>query len=319
MAELALRQSAGTGSRKRKKRNLKPYIPLFVMVFPGLLYFVINNYLPMFGMIIAFKEVNFTKGILASDWVGFKNFEYLFKTRDAWIITRNTILYNAAFIILTMVLAITTAILLNEFRKKIFTRFYQTIILLPNLISYVIVAYIVYALLSFSTGYMNHTVLPLFGKEPIFWYMEKQYWPFILTAVHLWKAVGFNAMVYFAAIIGINEEYFEAARLDGATKWVQIRKITLPLISPVIILLLLLAIGQIFYADFGLFYQVPMNSGPIYDTTNVIDTYVFRGLLGLGNLGMSAAAGFYQSIVGFILVLGSNYIIRKISPENALF
>ena len=236
MAEAVLRETAAggkpeAGKPKPKRRNLRPYIPLFIMVIPGLLYFLINNYLPMFGMIIAFKDVNFTKGILASDWVGFKNFEYLFKTRDAWVITRNTILYNLAFIVLTIFFAIATAILLNELRKKIFTRFYQTIILLPNLISYVIIAYIVYALFSFSTGYVNHTLLPLFGMEPIYWYMEKQYWPYILTAVHLWKVVGFNAMIYFAAIIGISEEYYEAARLDGASKWQQIWKITIPIMA----------------------------------------------------------------------------------------
>ncbi len=319
MAHTVTNKDITVNSATKKKRRLKPYIPLFIMMTPGLLFFLINNYLPMLGMVIAFKDINFTKGILGSDWVGFKNFEYLFKTQDAYIITRNTILYNGAFIILGLIFAVGTAILLNELRVRIFTRFYQSMILIPHLISYVILAYLVFALLSLSTGYVNHTIMPMLGLEPIYWYMESKYWPFILTVVNLWKSIGFSTLIYFAAIIGISEEYYEAARLDGATKWQQIRKITIPLITPVIILMLLLNIGQIFYSDFGLFYQVPMNSGMIYDTTDVIDTYVFRGLLGLGNLGMSAAAGVYQSIVEFTLVLISNFIIRKVSKENALF
>jgi putative aldouronate transport system permease protein len=280
---------------------------------------MINNYLPMAGLAIAFKEINFAKGILASDWVGWKNFEYLFATSDAYIITRNTILYNAAWIVLGTMLAIFLAIMLNEVKQKLLARFYQSVIVLPHLISIVIVAYLVYAALSLETGFVNNSILPLFGMDDIMFYFEPKYWPFILTAVHLWKGLGFSVVIYFAAIIGIDEEYYEAARLDGATKWQQIRSITLPLISPVIIMLTLLAVGRIFYSDFGLFYQVPMNSGPLYETTNVIDTYVYRGLLGLGDIGMSAAAGFYQSIVGFILVLTANFIVRKIDRDNALF
>ncbi|GGH35167.1 sugar ABC transporter permease [Paenibacillus segetis] len=298
---------------------MRKYLPLTLMVLPGLLYLLLNNYLPMFGLIIAFKEVNFTKGIFASDWVGFKNFEYLFTTSDAYIITRNTILYNVSWIIIGTVLAILLAILLNEVRQKFLARFYQSIILLPQLISIVIVAYLGYAMLSLDTGFINKTILPALGMDDIMFYFESKYWPYILTFVSLWKGLGFNVVVYFAAIIGIDEEYYEAARLDGASKWQQIRGITLPLIAPMIIMLTLLSVGKIFYSDFGLFYQVPMNSGAIYDTTNVIDTYVYRGLLGLGDVGMSAAAGFYQSIVGFILVLTANFIVRKISKDNALF
>ncbi|WP_052000475.1 ABC transporter permease [Gracilibacillus boraciitolerans] len=294
-------------------------MPLFIMMLPGLLYFLINNYLPMLGMVIAFKEINFTVGIIESDWVGFKNFEYLFSTKDAWIITRNTILYNVVFIILTMSISIGIAILLNEIKNKIFVQFYQSIILLPHLISFVIISYLVYSALSLDTGFMNNTVLPAIGEDRVSWYMEPQYWPYILTSVHLWKGIGFSTLIYFAAVIGISEEYYEAAKLDGASKFKQIFKITIPLITPVIILLTLLAIGRIFYADFGLFYQVPMNSGMLFDTTNVIDTYVFRGLLGLGDVSMATAAGVYQSIVGFILVLTANFIIRRVSKENALF
>jgi putative aldouronate transport system permease protein len=218
-----------------------------------------------------------------------------------------------------MVISIGIAILLNEIKNKFFTRFYQSVILLPHLISFVIISYLAYAVLSINTGFMNNTVLPFLGLNEVSWYMEAKYWPFILTFVHLWKGIGFTTLIFFAAVIGISEEYYEAARLDGASKWQQIFKITIPLITPVIILLTLLNIGRIFYADFGLFYQVPMNSGALFDTTNVIDTYVFRGLIGLGDISMATAAGVYQSFVGFILVLVANYIIRKVKREDALF
>lgn len=289
------------------------------MMLPGLIYLLINNYLPLFGLSIAFKDVNYSKGIWNSDWIGLKNFEYLFKTDDAFIITRNTILYNAAFIVLGLIISIGIAILLNEIRNKMAARFYQSVIILPFLISIIIVSYLVYAMFSVNTGMVNKTLLPALGLDPISWYTEPKYWPFILTFVHIWKGAGYSCIVYLAAIIGIDPEYYEAAKLDGASKWMQIRKITLPMITPVIIILTLLGIGRIFYSDFGLFYQVPMNSGALFSTTNVIDTYVFRGLMQLGDIGMSSAAGFYQSLVGFVLVLTSNYIVRKIDKDNALF
>lgn len=299
--------------------TMKTYAPLYLLTLPGLLYLLINNYLPMFGLVIAFKDVNFSKGILGSDWVGFKNFEYLFKSSDAILITRNTLLYNAVFIVLNLIVAVGVAILLNEIRNKLLARFYQSVVLLPYLISMVIVSYLGYALLSMDTGFLNKTILPALGMEEIAWYNEPKYWPYILTLVHTWKGAGFLCVVYLAAIIGIDQEYYEAATLDGASKWQQIRSITLPLITPVIIMMTLLAIGRIFYSDFGLFYQVPMDSGSLFNVTNVIDTYVYRGLMQLGDIGMSSAAGMYQSLVGFVLVLLSNYVVRKINRENALF
>ncbi|URN95066.1 MAG: ABC transporter permease subunit [Candidatus Pristimantibacillus lignocellulolyticus] len=303
----------------RRKINFRRYLPLYIMALPGLMYLLINNYLPMAGLSIAFKDINYTQGIWNSDWVGLKNFTYLFATSDAFIITRNTILYNAVFIVLGLSFAIMLAILLNEIRHKFTQRFYQSVIILPHLISIILVSYLVYALLAPGTGFVNKTILPMLGIEPISWYLESKYWPYILTIVHIWKGAGYSCIVFLAAIIGIDREYYEAAELDGASKWQQITKITLPMISPIITMLTLLAIGRIFYSDFGLFYQVPMNSGAIYDTTNVIDTYVFRGLMQLGDVGMSSAAGFYQSIVGFVLVIVANYVVRKIDRENALF
>lgn len=306
-------------TRRKGRRSLRKYIPLYIMMLPGLIYLLINNYLPLFGLSIAFKDVNYSKGIWDSDWIGFKNFEYLFKTDDAFIITRNTILYNAAFIVLGLIVSVGVAILLNEIRNKVASRFYQSVIILPFLISIIIVSYLVYAMFSVNTGMVNKTLLPALGLDPISWYTEPKYWPFILTVVHIWKAAGYSCIVYLAAIIGIDPEYYEAAKLDGASKWMQIRKITLPMITPVITILTLLGIGRIFYSDFGLFYQVPMDSGALFSTTNVIDTYVFRGLMQLGDIGMSSAAGFYQSLVGFVLVLVSNYVVRKIDKNNALF
>lgn len=306
-------------TRSMKLKKVKRYRVLFLMTLPGIIYLLINNYLPMLGVVIAFKNYNAIDGFFGSEWIGFKNFEYLFKTEDALIITRNTLLYNTAFIILNTIFALGLAIFLNEIKNKLASRFYQSVVILPHLISTVIVGFLVFALLSVENGFVNKTLLPLVGMDPISWYSESQYWPYILTFVNMWKNIGYLCVVYLAAIIGIDKEYYEAADLDGASKWKQIRYITIPMITPIITIMTLLAIGRIFYADFGLFYQVPLNAGAIQSTTDVIDTYVYRALLNTGDIGMSSAAGMYQSLVGFILVMLSNYIVRKRSKENALF
>ncbi|GAA3404539.1 sugar ABC transporter permease [Paenibacillus hodogayensis] len=292
---------------------------LLLMMVPGLAYLLINNYLPMFGVVIAFKNINYAQGIWGSEWVGFKNFEYLFKTDDAFVITRNTLLYNGAFLVLDLVAAIGLAILINEVKNKVMKSFYQSVLLLPFLISMVVVGYLVYAFLNVQNGLMNKTVLPLLGLDEISWYLESKYWPYILTLVQVWKSVGYYSIIYLAAIIGIDKEYYEAATIDGAGKWRQLTSITIPSIMPVIIMLTLLQIGRIFYSDFGLFFQVPLNSGPLHNVTDVIDTYVYRSLITLGDTGMSSAAGLYQATVGFVLVILSNYVVRKISKDNALF
>ncbi|WP_420901659.1 ABC transporter permease [Paenibacillus whitsoniae] len=289
------------------------------MTLPGVLYLLINNYLPMFGVVIAFKNINFAKGIWGSDWVGFKNFEYLFKTTDAYIITRNTILYNVVFIILTTVFAIGLAIMLNEIKNRFLSRMFQSFILLPYLISTVIVGYLVLSFLDVESGFINTSILPMLGMNSIEWYAETKYWPYILTIVHTWKDAGYLCVIYLAAIIGIDQEYYEAATIDGANRWQQMWGVTLPLITPVITIMSLLAIGRIFYSDFGLFYQVPLNTGALMPVTNTIDTYVYRALMNLGDFGMASAAGLYQSLVGFILVMISNFIVKKVNSENALF
>ncbi len=299
--------------------RIRHNIPLYLMFLPGAIYLLINNYIPMAGLVIAFKQVNWNKGILKSPWVGFSNFEYLFKTKEAWNITRNTLGYNIIFIILGTVIAIAVAILLNEITSMMLKKTYQTVILLPYLISMVVVSYLVYAMLSSENGFVNLSILRPLGKQEISWYTESKYWPAILIIIYIWKTFGYNCILYYATLVGIDRGYYEAAVIDGASRWQQIRHITLPELVPTIITLTLMSIGKIFYSDFGLFYQVPMDSGPLYDVTNTIDTYVYRGLIRQNNVGMSSAAGFYQSIIGFVLVLLANYAVRRISKENALF
>lgn len=312
-----------TAPSARKKSSvgnrIKRCIPMYLMALPGLVYLIINNYVPMSGIIIAFKNVNWRKGILASPWAGFSNFEYLFKTKDAWTITRNTICYNLVFIVLGTVMAIAIAILLNEIRSKKLKQVYQTVFLLPYLISIVVVSYLVFAMLSIDSGFINKSILPALGKDAVAWYTEPKYWPFILVIVYLWKTFGYNCIIYYATLVGVDHSYYEAAAIDGATRWQQIRHVTLPALTPTIITLTLLSVGKIFYSDFGLFYQVPMNSGPLLDVTNTIDTYVYRGLIQLNDLGMSSAAGVYQSLVGFILVLAANKVVSRVDKDNALF
>ena len=306
--------------KKGKKKNaLKEYWPLYLMMLPALLYLLINNYIPMAGMVIAFKKLNFAKGIWASPWAGLKNFKFLFASRDAWVITRNTLLYNVAFILVNMVVGIAIAILITEVRNTKLKKIYQSAILLPFLMSMVILSYIVYALLSAENGLVNNSILPLFHIDPIQWYQKPKYWPAILIIANCWKGVGYGCLIYIASLIGIDPSFYEAARLDGASKWQEITKITLPSLVPTIITLLLLSIGRIFYSDFGLFYQVPMNSGVLVSTTNVIDTYVYRALIEQGNISMSSAAGVYQSLVGFCVVMLSNWIVRKVDKDQALF
>ena len=299
-------------------KNVKKFLPLYLLALPGLIYLFINNYMPLPGLVLAFKNYNVRKGIWGSDWAGFANFRYLFATQDAWIITRNTILYNIAFIVVNTIGAIAVAIILSELRGKI-KNVYQSVILFPHLISSVIISYIVFAFLSPDNGFVNNTILKLLGQEGISWYTEKAYWPFILVFLSAWKTIGYQCIIYLATLLGFDRGYYEAAEIDGATSWQKITRITLPLLKPTVIMLTLMAIGRIFFSDFGLFYQVPQNSGALYSVTNTIDTYVYRGLLEAGNVSMSAAAGFYQSIVGFVFILGANLLVRKLDKESALF
>ena len=271
----------------------------------------------MAGLVIAFKKVNFRTGIWSSPWCGLENFKYLFATKDAWIITRNTILYNLVFIILGLVVSVALAIFLSEMRSKKMRSLHQGCLLIPYIISYVVVSYLVYAFLG-SNGLINKGILQEMGKNSVNWYLERKYWPFILVFVNTWKNAGYASVIYLATILGFDDSVYEAAQLDGVTPWQKIRYITIPLLKPTIITLTMLNVGRIFYSDFGLFYQVPQNSGAILDVTNVLDTYVYRGLLELGDVSMSSAAGLYQAVVGFFVIMAANALVRKISPDDAI-
>ncbi len=310
-----------TTLRKRSelRRQIIRHWPLYFMMLPGIIYLIVNNYLPLTGLQLAFKKFKFSAGIWGSDWNMFKNFRYLFSSPDAGIIIRNTIGYNLVFIILGTVFAIFVAILLSEVRRKTAQQLYQTLILIPHLISYVIVSYIVYAFLGQDNGMINNSILHPLGIPGVAWYTEAGHWPYLLVIIQLWKSFGYSSIIYYASIVGIDRTLYEAAVVDGAGTWKQITRITLPMLKPVIITLTLLSIGRIFYSDFALFYQVPMNSGLLYSATNTIDTYVYRGLLETNDIGRASAAGFIQSVIGFLLVLGTNAIVRKVEKEQALF
>jgi len=289
------------------------------MAAPALIVLFFNNYLPMFGIIIAFKDYNFAKGIFGSEWAGLKNFEFLFSTPDAWVITRNTVFFNLLFIAVGVVVAVSLAIALNELLNKRLAKLYQTILLLPHFLSWVVVAYLGLAFMNAEFGYLNRQILPLLGMEPVIWYAESSKWLGIFPLVHLWKTAGYSLIVYLAAITAIDSEFYEAAIISGATKWQQILHITIPIIKPVIVILIIMQLGQVFRADFGLFYQFTLDSPMIRDVANVIDSYVFRGLMQMNDYGMSSAAGLYQSVVGFFFVLTANYVVRKIGDDLALF
>ena len=292
---------------------------LLSMLLPGTAALLLFSYVPMAGIIIAFKDINYAKGILGSPWIGFKNFEFFIKTPDAWLITRNAILYNAAFIVLGTVAAVGVAVLLDGLRTKKTSRFYQGVMFLPYFFSWIVISTLAFSFLSADLGFFNKVLLPAFGVARVNWYIEPVYWPFIIVFTNLWKYTGYGSVVYLAAIAGIDQNCFEAAALDGASRWQTVRHVMIPLISYLIIIQVMLQIGRLFYSDFGLFYQVPQNMGPLFKATNVIDTYVYRTLVNVGDIGMSAAAGLYQSAVGFVLVLASNLVVRRIDPEKSLF
>jgi putative aldouronate transport system permease protein len=301
--------------RARRRTNFA----LLSMLLPGAAALLLFSYVPMAGIIIAFKDINYAKGILGSAWIGFKNFEFFLKTPDAWLITRNAILYNTAFIVLGTVAAVGVAVLLDGLRTKRTSRLYQGIMFLPYFFSWIVISTLVFSFLSTDLGFFNKVLFPTLGVSTVNWYTEAVYWPFIIIFTNLWKYTGYGSVVYLAAIAGIDQNCFEAAALDGASRWQTVRHVMIPLISYIIIIQVMLQIGRLFYSDFGLFYQVPQNMGPLFKATNVIDTYVYRTLVNVGDIGMSAAAGLYQSAVGFVLVLASNLVVRRIDPEKSLF
>ena len=300
------------------RKEIKKHWILYVMALPAILSQLVFNYIPMAGIVMAFQDLDLRKGIFSSPFVGLKNFEFLFATTDAWIITRNTVCYNVVFIVLNLCISVVLAIILSELRSQRYSKCLQTVFIMPHFLSMVVISMVVFAFLSPTNGFVN-VVLEQMGKEPGNWYNTKWIWPFLLVFVYLWKNVGYQSVVYLAVISGISEEYYEAAVLDGATKVQQARYITIPHLRAIVCINLIMSIGKIFRADFGLFYTVPRDSGSLYSVTNVLDTYIYRGLMELNNPNMSTAAGVYQSVVGFILVLVANKIVSSIDSDSAMF
>lgn len=306
------------GRKRTPLQTFLHWLPFYLMGLPGIIYLFINNYIPLAGLQIAFKDFSYSKGMWKSPWNGIKNFEFLFKSNDAFIMVRNTLLYNVCWIVLGMVLGVAAAILINEVIGKLKKKFYMTVILLPYLMSAVIISYLVYAYLSPTSGLFTKWLGDLLGKAPAF-YQEKVWWPFILTFVSQWKGIGFGMILYLSSILGIDSSLYEAATLDGASRWQQHKSITIPLLKPMLIMMFILNLGQIFRSDFGLFYQVPMNQGALFPVTQTIDTYVYRALLKFNDVGMSSAASFIQSVVGFVFIVTANKIVSKMDKGSSLF
>ncbi len=294
------------------------YRTMLLMLTPAVLLTFVFAYVPMPGIILAFKKYNYGGGIFGSPWSGLENFKYFFTSGDAWRVTRNTGLYNITFILVNNLLQITVAILMFELSRKWFRKIAQTMLFLPYFISWVVVGAIAYNVLSYKFGLLNST-LKAFGMDALDVYNTPSYWPFILVFVMAWKTVGYGSILYLAAIAGIDTEMYEAAEIDGANVWQRIMKLTLPSLYPTIIILILLALGNIFRGDFGMFYNLVGSNGLLFGTTDVIDTYVFRSLMVANDIGISAAAGFYQSILGFVTVMTANYLVRKYDKDYALF
>ena len=308
-----------TGVRK-KKWFKKEDLPLYVMASPTVLWLLIFCYAPILGLVMAFQNLNITAGILGSDFVGLKNFKFLFTTTDAWIITRNTVCYNVVFIIVNMILAVLMALLLSELRSRFAAKGLQTIYMLPYFLSWAVVAIVVSAFLDRDYGMVNRLMIAL-GKQEgkVDYYTKRELWPPLLVLINAWKGVGYQTVLYLAVISGISTDYYEAAVLDGATKRQQAWYITIPHLRMVISISIIMAMGSIFRGDFGLFYVVTKDTGRLYPVTDVIDTYIYRALTRLSNVGMATASGMYQSVVGLFMVLIVNAIVNRIDPDSAMF
>jgi len=299
-------------------------VELSILALPTLIWYVLFAYLPMFGIVIAFVRCkpipgkNFLVSLFRSEFVGLHNFKYLFASPDAGIVFRNTLLYNVIFIVLGVVIPITLAIMMSQLYWQRLAKVCQTAIFLPYFLSWVVVSYFAMAFLSVDKGLVNRILVSL-GGGPVQWYMSPQYWPYILVGANMWKNVGYGMVIYLASIANIDTTLYEAAIVDGATKWQQVKYITLPMLKPMAIILFILSLGGIFHSDFGLFYILPRNSGPLVNVTQTIDVYVYKALMQMNNIGFASAAAFLQSIFGFIAISTANHIVRKLDPERALF
>jgi putative aldouronate transport system permease protein len=298
--------------------ELKKNRVLFLMLLPAMLYFIIFHYIPMPGAYIAFVDYNVTKGIFRSPFAGLRNFEFLIRNGDLWNITRNTLLYNVVFLCLGNLIQIVLAITLSEIGSRWYKKAAQSVILLPYFISMVIVGVFAYNFFNYDYGFVN-AILVRLGMERHAFYSDPGIWKFIITAFKIWSGTGYGMIVYLAAITGISVEMYEAAYIDGAGNWKRIWFITLPMLRTTFILLVLFGMGGILKGSFDLFYNLIGTNSVLYPQTDIIDTYVFRSLVGQFNFSMGAAVGFYQSLFGFILVLTVNTIIRKVEPDSSLF
>ena len=309
----------GDPAKKRRRFFRKDDIPLYLMASPAVIYLFIFNYLPMAGLLIAFQNYHNTQGIFGSPFIGLKNFEFLFSTTDAFIITRNTVLYNLVFIAFNMCIALLLSLMMSMLRSQRTAKVVQTVYMLPYFLSYAVINIVVYAFLDRGNGLVNSIMGQMGLPDKTNWYFQMSLWPPLLVFVNAWRGVGYQTVLFLAVISGISAELYEAAMLDGANKIQQARYVTLPQLRFIMGISIVLAMANIFRGDFGLFYVVTRNTGRIYPVTDVIDTYIFRSLTMLSNVGMSAAAGLYQSVVGLIMVIIVNKVVSRIDPESAMF
>lgn len=307
---------------KRRGRWRRDDTELTLLATPTIIWYILFSYLPMFGVIMAFKDYklfqgkNFIQNMFLSDWVGFKNFNFLFTSNDAGIVLRNTLLYNVVFIILGIVLPVTLALMISQIHGRRLKKVYQTAMFMPYFLSWVIVSVVVWAFLSADKGLIN-SIIEAQGGGAVNWYMNKPFWPYFLTFLNVWKGLGYGMVVYLAAITGIDTSLYEAAVIDGANKWQQMKYITLPSMKTIIILMGILAVGRIFYSDFGLFYQVPRDSNSLFTVTYTIDVLVYKSLK-KATIGMASAAALFQSVAGCLTILGANAIVRKVDKDSAM-
>lgn len=306
-----------TVKKNRALSDLRRSLPFLLLALPGTLVLVIFRLVPLFGMVLPFKNYIPSKGFWKSDWVGFKNFEFLFRSDDMIVATRNTIFYNVLGIVVGIIVGVGIALLLYELSNK-YVKIYQTILYLPHFVSFVVMAFVMKGILDMEYGVLNN-IIRHFGGENINWYGDPKYWYWIIPILGTWKGLGSGAIMYYAALIGISPELYESARIDGAGKLQQVWHISIPMIKNVIVVLFILHIGKVMYADLTLYYNVPLNLGLLYPATDVLDTYVFRAMRELGDIGMSSAAALYQATIGFILVIVSNSIAKKVDPDSGMF
>lgn len=320
--ELKKKQPKAAG---RRLGGRKKTLVLLTMAAPTAIWLLLLRYLPMGGIVLAFKNYkinprnpSFISNLIHSEWVNFDNFKFLFMTDDAKIMFRNTLLYNIVFIILGVIIPVAFAIMLNEVTKKFVAKTYQTLMFFPYFLSWVVVSYFLNAFLDGQYG-MITAMQQAAGGPVTAWYTTQGPWPFIIVGANLWKNVGYTTVLYLSAITGIDSGQYEAAAIDGASKWQQVIYVTIPHLRTMISILFIMNVGKIFNADFGLFYNVPMNSGALYPVTQVIDTYVYRALMVSGDIAKSSAAGLLQNVLGFICILSANAIVKKIDEDSSMF